>query len=435
MAGIGCLWQLAQRPGGSWQLAVWYGAACAAASVSWVALRRLDVVAAARKAGPDLLLRRAHLRSGFVALGAGVAFAFVGRAVFGLTGRAYGEPDAGYAAGILVALCILCPAVCFSVGATHAAARRCKAPELERLRRAGGRLAPWEQPAPGGLLIRHWRGQYNLPRTFWLHVIGLNVAIDLFSVAAGLVSTHLDVGLSALLAFGIMLLYPPILVWQQVGLWRSSTRYARFHGRRTAALPAKGFVVFCSAFFLHHYAAEAPAQARELTNILRGDPEWTSFSAIVDGSGRTVTIRGNLQSGCHWEFDRVLASAPEATALLIDSPGGRLAEGERIAAAVRRRHLDTVAIGDCESAATVVFLAGAHRSLGPRGTLGFHSPSLPEASATSLLELAMELQLSLDMHAAGVSEPFIRRTLNTPGSDMWYPTRPVLRAAGVLTQD
>ncbi|MGH7994925.1 MAG: hypothetical protein ACREFX_01080 [Opitutaceae bacterium] len=429
--GGGCVWQLALHPAGNWTLAALFAAGTAIACAAWVALRRLDIVATARSRGPALLLRRAHLRSGFFALGCGVVFAIMGRVVFWLMGRSFGDVGAGYAAGLLIGLCMLCPAVLFTVGATHTAARRCKAPEMERLRASGARLAPWEQPNADGIVLRHWRGRYNLPRTFWLHCVALDLAVAVFATAAGLVSVRIDVGLSAIIALAMMLLYAPVRLWQRVGIWRSATRYGEFHGRRLAPICAKAFVILSGLFLVHFYATKAVVQGRELLAIVRGDPGWTPFTAVVDPSGRELTIHGNLQSGCHWEFERVLADSPKVRTILIDSPGGRLAEGERIAAEVRRRRLDTRAVGDCESAATVVFLAGVHRTLGPRGTLGFHSPSLPEASAP--LKFAMQFQLDFDMRAAGVSEVFVRRTLRTSPDSMWYPSPAVMRAAGVLT--
>lgn len=431
--GAACIREIALHPAGNWALGALYAAGTAAACVGWVALRRLVVVAVAGGGGPDYLLRGAHVRSGFIALGCAVVFAVLGRVEFGLLGRSYGDVGAGYAAGLLIGLCLLFPAVVFTVGATHRAARRCKAPELARLRASGARTAPWEEEHAEGWVVRHWRGRYALPRAFWLHGVALYIAVSVFATTAGLVSTRIDVGLSAILTFAVLLLYPPILVWQEVGIWRAATQYARFHGRRRAAWCAKAFVILSAGFVARFYATGAVAQARSLVQVLEGDPEWTAFSAIVDPSGRELTIRGNLQSGCHWDFDRVLAASPGVRTVMIDSPGGRLAEGERIAAEVRRRRLDTCAVGECESAATVVFLAGARRTLGPHGTLGFHSPSLPEASA--LLRLAMQFQLDFDMKAAGVSEPFILKTLRTPPDDMWYPPKPVLEAAGVLTRD
>lgn len=429
--GAACIWELALHPAGNWTLAVLFALGTGFASAGWVAVRRLDVVAAARAAGPELLLRRAHLRSGFFALACGVAFALLGRIEFGLMGRAYGDTGAGFAAGILIGLCMLCPAVLFTVGVTHSAARKTKAPDLERRWTSGVPLAPWEEPQAGSWVQRHWQGRYNLPRSFFLHGLALTVAVAAFSTVSGLVSTRLDVGLSAIIAFAFFMLHPPIVLWQEVGIWRSANRYRQYYGSWLAPLAAQVAVVLSLALLAFSYAKTAAPQVHELIQIVRGDPEWTPFSATVESSGRALAIHGNLQSGCHWEFDRVLAGAPDVRTVLIDSPGGRLAEGERIAAEVRRRKLDTCAVGDCESAATVIFLAGVHRTLGPKGELGFHSPSLPEASA--LLKLAMKFQLDFDMRAAGVSEIFVRRTLGTPPDSMWYPSRPVMLAAGVLT--
>ncbi len=243
---------------------------------------------------------------------------------------------------------------------------------------------------------------------------------------------RVSVRLSAIFCLILLVAYPPVLVWQWVGIWRSAGRYRAFHHRAVAAVAARVFVAVAILVMARFYVGSARAQARELDAILRGDPEWDPFSAKLLPDGRSILIRGNLQSGCHVLFRRVLDAAPRAAVVLIDSAGGRLAEGERMAVLVRERELDTQAVGECDSAATVVFLAGRHRSVGPRAHVGFHSPSAPEA--TFLLDLAMHFQLDLDMRAAGVSQLFVRRTLRTPPEGMWYPTVAEMRAAGVLQQ-
>lgn len=425
--GTACIHDLAIRPAGSATLALLLAAAWVTASAAWILIRRADVARIARAQGTDFLLRRAHVCSGYVALGWGLAFALIGWAEFTLLGRSYGDWGAGFVAGTEVGLCILVPAALFTVGATHAAVRRLKAGAPP-----ANPGAPWEQRAEENWVVRHWRGHYHLPRSFWLHGVGLTLAFDVLSAALGLIAERIDVRLSAVVCLALLLIYPPILLWQGVGIWRAARGYQRYFGRAAAAWAARLFVIGAAALTLRYYGASAPVQIRALDEILRGDPQWERFSTRLSTDGTELLIRGNLQAGCHDRFRQALADAPRVRTVLIDSPGGRLAEGERMAVWIRQRRLDTRAVGDCASAATVVYLAGRHRSVAAGARLGFHSPTAPEASP--LLQLAMRFQLDLDMRAAGVGEMFVQHTLRTPPSSMWYPSVGELVAAGVVNE-
>jgi hypothetical protein len=425
--GAACIHDLAMRPGGSATLALLLAAGWVTASAAWIAIRHADAVGIARRQGTYYLLRRAHVRSGYMALGWGLVFTLMGWAEFTLLGRSYGDVAAGFVAGAETGLCLLVPAVLFTVGATHVTVRRLKAGSPPA---APG--APWEAEHGEGWILRHWRGHYHLPRAFWLHGLGLNVAYDVLSAALGLVAERIDVRLSAVICLLLLAIYPPILVWQWVGIWRSARQYRAYYGRRNAALAAQIFVVAAAAASARFYVVSAPVQVRALDQILRGDPQWEPFTTRLSPDGKALLVRGNLQAGCHEVFERALAEAPGVKTVLIDSPGGRLAEGERMADSVRRRRLDTRAVGQCASAATVLFLAGRRRSMAEGARLGFHAPTAPEA--TLLLQLAMRFQLDEDMRAAGVGEIFVRRTLRTPPDAVWYPSPGELLAAGVITE-
>ena len=85
---------------------------------------------------------------------------------------------------------------------------------------------------------------------------------------------------------------------------------------------------------------------------------------------------------------------------------------------------------DSNSACTLVFVAGAQRSLVGRARLGFHRASVP-----SLNPLHDELanrrlaQLYVD---AGMPEDFVVSVLRTPARRMWFPAADVLATAGIV---
>jgi hypothetical protein len=415
--GAECIHEVSTRPAGSRELALLLLASWAAAFAWWIAVRRLDVVDLAREGGTKFLLRRSHIRSGFLALVCGCGFAALGGLDFYVVGLSSLEYlGSGVAVGLAIGLCILAPPVICTVGVTHAAVGRTK-----------------HVPRPNGVLRSHWNGLYDLPRAFWLHGAGVSVAAAVATAAACMISEMIDLQLGAVVSLFLMAAYVPVQVWQSVGIWRSATRHRALHHGGTAAFFAKAVVVVSSLYLVHFYATGAVVQGRQMVDILRGDPEWDPFYAQVGASGKEIILRGSLRSGCHRQFERALQAAPEVDTVVIDSSGGRLEEGECIAADIRKRHLRTRADGDCESAATIVLLSGRQRSVGPEARVGFHSPSLPGASV--LVRFAAQFQMEFAMRAAGVSEAFVRHTLATPSGSMWYPTHAEMIKAAVLTSD
>lgn len=133
------------------------------------------------------------------------------------------------------------------------------------------------------------------------------------------------------------------------------------------------------------------------------------------------------------------------TRICLDSPGGSLAEGVRIATLIHGKTGTAIADGaTCASACSVIFMAGSvnvegdprgavpDRVLHPRGRLGFHAPALAvpgrrytETEVNRAFDLAIGSVgqlLNISGHI-DLPETLIARMLATPASDMYYITR------------
>jgi hypothetical protein len=181
-------------------------------------------------------------------------------------------------------------------------------------------------------------------------------------------------------------------------------------------IPMWAWVVFVDAPLVEYFAKDALA-------AIPG-PDWR---VNYDANRATLVLAGEYQFGVATAFAEVLDQYPDAHTVELEGPGGLEREGLAIAHAIQNRDLVTHAIGDCESACTLAFLAGRERVLGTNASLGFHAVSAPV--------FTIDLNANYDRYLAGrgVEDQFIRRAAATPASDMWYPTNDELKAAGVIT--
>jgi hypothetical protein len=193
-------------------------------------------------------------------------------------------------------------------------------------------------------------------------------------------------------------------------------------GLRTALvilllIPMWTWVVFVDAPLVEYFAKDALA-------AIPG-PDW---SVNYDAHRKTLVLAGEYQFGVATALVEALDHYPDAHTVELEGPGGLANEGLAIAHAIQNRDLVTHAIGDCESACTLAFVAGRERFVGENASLGFHAVSAPV--------FTIDLNAEYDRYLAsrGVEEPFIRRAAATPANDMWYPTRDELFAAGVITE-
>ena len=117
---------------------------------------------------------------------------------------------------------------------------------------------------------------------------------------------------------------------------------------------------------------------------------------------------------------------------MLNSPGGWIKEGERMAQVIRRYQIHTHVEEECFSSCTLVFLAGLDRTMGPHAALGFHrGRSIGESGRRQTSTRKEEADIYL---RAGLNRDFVQKILATPHSDIWVPTRRELLQAQVLTR-
>jgi hypothetical protein len=281
-----------------------------------------------------------------------------------------------------------------------------------------------------GLVIKHLKGDYSLARSYWLHTVLLGWGTSWLGIYAiqqvgeHHAARHASMTLLAYLCVALL-----ITAWSLAGAWMSAIKSLFGRGGRFWAILAMLSLAVGAVGTMREYIELRPA-LREHWAIAQGEQPAEDFDVVLLDEGRVVSYTGGVNEGASRALDQVIADAPRVTTVLLESPGGWMREGERMAAVIRRYGLSTRVETECHSACTVAFLAGIDRTLGEGAVLGFHRGRAPGQDAKGESEAH-----DAEVYAkAGLPQAFIRRVLDTPHDDIWMPTRRELLKAGVLTR-
>lgn len=292
----------------------------------------------------------------------------------------------------------------------------------------------WDEKNRGrNYFRRHWAGHLSLPVSYWVNGALLSALIlaaveyltDRLANSGGSLTGLATIAL-AYLCFSALL-----WVWSSVGIWRSAYWHRRRGGMPGWGLAARTLVVLSLALTLYR-SGDLALQAAELGTLARGRDSIGDIAAMeVSKDGRELFVRGNLANGAAARFEELLGRSPAVRTVVLSSPGGRGLEATRMAAAIRRRGLDTRVADHCASACTSLLLAGRTRTAPEGARIGFHQPSFPGMNPYELRDAVETMRA--EYLAAGVDPNFVWRALATPAERVWVPSPEELVAAKVLT--
>ena len=286
---------------------------------------------------------------------------------------------------------------------------------------------------PRGYFASHWHGDLSLTASFWINNILLSVPLGLalggltawISLKGEMLQTS---SIAALVGWPVML---AIDTWCIVGAWRSATA----HGDRGGAQLWAGLtklLLFVSALgALSSTFMDFVPQIGAYVQMARGIDPIGQVQVTLSPDGRRLQLKGPLGMGDATKVLQVLAGADRVRVVELESPGGRLYEARQIAEVVRNRAWQTRATGNCESACTLVFMAGSSRQLMPGAQLGFHRAFA--GTFNPMVDRLANQELALMYRNAGLPDDFIARTLRTPPWEMWYPEIDEMANGGLIT--
>jgi hypothetical protein len=287
-----------------------------------------------------------------------------------------------------------------------------------------------DEELTGNVIADHWHGRHSLPRAYWINgmlIAGVGGALILIAIDA-LAASDLSLQVAAAIALAGAILGVAIWIWSVVGIWRSADRHGERGGREAWAGVAKALVVLGAFGMAGQLTTAAPGYVETARLAANDDP--IGLPAEVGFDGDTITLVGPIAQGTAARLRATLSAHPGATRLKLSSEGGRMRDAQQIAQVVRKHGMDTEVVGSCESACTLIVLAGKGRFAAIGSRVGFHQPSFPGTQPSEQAQMVEDLKA--DYSKAGLPGRFVRKALSEPPESMWYPDEPELFGAGVL---
>ena len=284
----------------------------------------------------------------------------------------------------------------------------------------------------GGFIGAHWRGELPLARTLGLHAIVLGVLAGLVATA---LSVRVDVTdgpvqLAALLA---LLAWPLALVvqaWGIVGAWRSAGPQGQL-ASPWMGVATRGLLALLGLAAVATTAWRDLPRSPTLARLALGSDPQGQATVSTSEDGHRLQLRGWLAPGDAARVQQAMAAAPTVRVLELDSPGGRFAEAQQLAAALRGQGWTVRVRGRCRDACTIVLMAGAVRQLLPDAQWGVAQPEA--VSSNPLFKPLVRQRLAALYAAAGVPPALVSTGLAMPRDFHWHAAWNDLAAAGVAS--
>ena len=292
---------------------------------------------------------------------------------------------------------------------------------------------PLPKPPAQNFIARHWRGEFSLPRAFWINylLLGIGVGLALGALALAINSGADEQPVRWLISLSLMWsAIIPFTIWNAVGVWRAATAYRRA-GKRFWGAAVKVTLVLGALHSAYSVLFVAIPQGAGIYEIVAGDPRLGSHQFKVLNNGTMLDFSGGISFGTAKEFELMLKAMDNVRTVRLNSNGGRIAEAQKISDLIRARGLSTYVSQHCASACTVVFLGGKQRQLNAAAKLGFHQPSFRGMTASEQRALIAREQARLEKF--GLSQAFAERANAAAPSDMWYPDQGELLREKVVT--
>ncbi|MEQ1659741.1 MAG: hypothetical protein ABL896_13305 [Hylemonella sp.] len=290
----------------------------------------------------------------------------------------------------------------------------------------------WEQFAQEklaqirGFLKAVWRGEKSLFVT-----LALGIFVGFIPVWVNNLMIPLDLDVTRdywRLYWGqifYLVLSVPAGIWFTVTLCRSTWRSFGLPWGKLWATPV--FVMFITLAPEFTFGRFDLDLFEQWYDMLRG--KYEPATVWVDKSLGRIVVTGSLKLGSTQALENMLAANPKMTLLQIESSGGRVVEGMRMAQIVMKRNMDTVSMDYCFSACTFILQAGADRYLGPEVKVGFHRSGTrygPISSGWS----HVDHYVASYYRKRGASEAFINKALTPSIKGLWVPAHEEMLEAG-----
>ena len=150
--------------------------------------------------------------------------------------------------------------------------------------------------------------------------------------------------------------------------------------------------------------------------------------------GDVLKLRGDIVAGDYVKFRSYFGAPRRITGLDLDSDGGLLDEGFRIAALTRHKRLATFVSKECDSACAFIFLLGSKRYVSRQAKIGVHAVGNDRGGEDrhTLRDTIHFARLSAKL---GIPSATIGKMVTTPPGKIRYLDQADLSALRVIARD
>lgn len=279
---------------------------------------------------------------------------------------------------------------------------------------------------------RHWDGDLSLAQSFWVNNFLINITVRI-AMAVVEEMPHLAEENPQAYAIGVLLFVIaslPITIWQWIGLFRCAQRHIQEGISRGWANAAIVLLVLGVIGGTMAYIRDFPVY-RELFRIVFNYATTYDYDISLANNNAEVRIDGGIGPGLTADVESLLREHSEIRTIHLNSQGGLIDEGRRLAVLIRKNWLNTYTSERCVSACTLAFLAGKQRIIKKDAVLGFHQYVVFESTG-STRQTEEEKDRDL-MIKTGIDADFLERAYSTPHESMWSSTKEQLLDANVVT--
>lgn len=269
-------------------------------------------------------------------------------------------------------------------------------------------------------LLEHWRGKNNLVVTLILSCIVIRFLFYSIPVQSNVV-----------LAIIISVMSIALLLWQLVGTSRTIDHYIKAKGDILFSWLSYGvLILICGLCILQVF--DQLAGNYDKISILKSHTHRPVLTISSDHS--TAYIKGNIDHETNSALLNTLTDIPEITLISLNSDGGLIYAARALALKILEKQLNTHVAKRCNSACTLVFLAGKNRTMSKGAKIGFHQyrfekgNPLQKATAKSEQEKDQAYFLSRN-----IEKGFVEQVFRAKPDSLWFPSPAQLSAANILT--
>lgn len=224
-----------------------------------------------------------------------------------------------------------------------------------------------------------------------------------------------------------------LLIWQTIGGFRSATRRIEEFGSSAHYYVVLVVVLICGTSIFGKIASLSGGSIdyRQAAVDAYTPPE-RQFELGMNEAG-VLVFNGDIDRTATVALRKIARGLNSGTQLTLNSKGGLIVEARGMANTVKEFGLHTHVNEHCYSACTLVFIAGAERSLGLQGELGFHQYDVVSQTPLPWIVLKEEQEKDLAyFQEKNVAGWFLEKAYSAAHRSIWIPRRDELIAAGII---